>query len=986
MTLQTLDEIKAAALSALGAGQLEEADGLYAQLAVEYDRHGFATGLLAVHFNHLLVALERGDRPRIESLMDALVQGVSEPVEDRLQIEIAQRICRLFVDEVAGVPHEKTALLVTVAAEAAQMTLPSGGRLPDELPDADQIARLRPLDAAWVVLDLASACWGRTEAPAWVRSIHQNFGPPAGLSLEVATLMERFAAEALVEDTLHAVQTLTSALSVAARHSARLAAELSVGLADLLELGVPDRLQYAPALPLEARLLTVAELHGRLGAALEKHAGSERLALGQWAAAEALGRAWLEARDTRAARGGGRAEDPQNTASVTLWVARALRARGAFDAALTCLEGPISLARRGAFDDAHTAGEILLAASDLLERRGSSLEAAGRAHDALAAVMPALRVDPGLAALARAIDVTTGHSPHRVTIALRALAAIARLEKDPAVWTRAADLLALSRVHLCPEQIDSIGVVLGLSGVRLGLPGAARLAFEAGTSAGDPSAVSIALLHLGQAQLKAAGADAEAVLAALDRLVETASVARQAPAGAVRRWIEIAVADAHLRHAPDSPRIEIHLRRAAELVEGGRFVRGALPLDVFEGAAQIHTLDAVARRLIRAGRGPLARRLAGAARVGSTSVWTPQQQPVSSPISTALAAAHRSAFTQRWVHDERVDGQIEAARGMLLDERPRGVWRGRPLAPNEARIEFRIADDWMGAFVTRADETRVFEWQLAGLRLEEKIEALRAVLESGAPEVEVRLQASALYDILIGPVAATLEGITRLLIAPDGPLKRLPFATLWDECWLAERVDLAVLLPAAAPTFMDTAPLAPPSALIVGDMATTRDLRLATLTGDDLFGSVSARHGSDLESSALATALGGARVLHFVGSATTAGLQLAEAGRPTGWGELAHVIGDGGALCASVMGPVDTPAVFEALAGLLPGVRGGLVARVWSPEEDGTFLLRFLSGIARAQTPEALVVAMGETRRVAIEAGLSVHQWAAYELVMPEIR
>lgn len=55
----------------------------------------------------------------------------------------------------------------------------------------------------------------------------------------------------------------------------------------------------------------------------------------------------------------------------------------------------------------------------------------------------------------------------------------------------------------------------------------------------------------------------------------------------------------------------------------------------------------------------------------------------------------------------------------------------------------------------------------------------------------------ALYDRLIEPIAPELEAasIRTLVVAPDGPLRALPFAALWDgEGWLGARFGLATIL------------------------------------------------------------------------------------------------------------------------------------------------------------------------------------------------
>lgn len=56
-------------------------------------------------------------------------------------------------------------------------------------------------------------------------------------------------------------------------------------------------------------------------------------------------------------------------------------------------------------------------------------------------------------------------------------------------------------------------------------------------------------------------------------------------------------------------------------------------------------------------------------------------------------------------------------------------------------------------------------------------------------------QARALHAMLVAPFAPALAGVSTLVVAPDGPLRALPFAALHDgRAWLGERYGLATIL------------------------------------------------------------------------------------------------------------------------------------------------------------------------------------------------
>jgi CHAT domain-containing protein len=90
-------------------------------------------------------------------------------------------------------------------------------------------------------------------------------------------------------------------------------------------------------------------------------------------------------------------------------------------------------------------------------------------------------------------------------------------------------------------------------------------------------------------------------------------------------------------------------------------------------------------------------------------------------------------------------------------------------------------------------------------RVGTRVDTARAALDTGA--------AARLYDDLIAPLAGVIEGRTRLIIIPDGPLHRLPFdllladsaagAYVLDRFTVSTAPSLALLSAAAASTFAE---------------------------------------------------------------------------------------------------------------------------------------------------------------------------------------
>ncbi len=130
------------------------------------------------------------------------------------------------------------------------------------------------------------------------------------------------------------------------------------------------------------------------------------------------------------------------------------------------------------------------------------------------------------------------------------------------------------------------------------------------------------------------------------------------------------------------------------------------------------------------------------------------------------------------------------------------------LAPDEALLEYVIGDECAALFVVRRQGLTVH-------RLAPPAEIARAVAalldEAGRTSAlgaaAYRERAVAAYRLLVLPAAEALAGVKRLLISPDGPLYRLPFALLVEDgtgeatfgelAYLSLRFDLA-RLPSAA--------------------------------------------------------------------------------------------------------------------------------------------------------------------------------------------
>jgi CHAT domain-containing protein len=113
------------------------------------------------------------------------------------------------------------------------------------------------------------------------------------------------------------------------------------------------------------------------------------------------------------------------------------------------------------------------------------------------------------------------------------------------------------------------------------------------------------------------------------------------------------------------------------------------------------------------------------------------------------------------------------------------------LAADEAFVEFVMTDKQGFAWVARRDS--VHGYRIPGAKsLDPQVRLLTALVNARDVRATERLGAR-LHDTLLGPARATLEGVRRLIVVPDGVLQRLPFALLRsNDRWLLETHTLTL--------------------------------------------------------------------------------------------------------------------------------------------------------------------------------------------------
>jgi CHAT domain-containing protein/Tfp pilus assembly protein PilF len=158
-------------------------------------------------------------------------------------------------------------------------------------------------------------------------------------------------------------------------------------------------------------------------------------------------------------------------------------------------------------------------------------------------------------------------------------------------------------------------------------------------------------------------------------------------------------------------------------------------------------------------------------------------------FQTGLYAAHPELKAQR---GETKPLTLEQARGLLADAQ-------------SALLEYVVTDEkaYLFALTVKAGgtsvELKVYPLEIKGKELGDRAAKFRETLAQGGPGF--RRPARELYDLLLKPAAAQLQGKTSLIIVPDGALWELPFQALLaapnrhliEDCAIAYAPSLTAL-------------------------------------------------------------------------------------------------------------------------------------------------------------------------------------------------
>ena len=153
------------------------------------------------------------------------------------------------------------------------------------------------------------------------------------------------------------------------------------------------------------------------------------------------------------------------------------------------------------------------------------------------------------------------------------------------------------------------------------------------------------------------------------------------------------------------------------------------------------------------------------------------------------------------------------------------------LGPEMRLLQYVLLDNQGWAFVVSPTDIQFVEIGIGRLKLRPVIERYRKLIQdptaargiktsgaSASSEIEARDVAASLAKWLLAPLESHLQGVTSLIVIPNGPLHQLPFAALpWRDGYLIQSFDLRFLSKTSLLAAVIDRPTVSTGALVLGN-------------------------------------------------------------------------------------------------------------------------------------------------------------------------
>jgi len=283
--------------------------------------------------------------------------------------------------------------------------------------------------------------------------------------------------------------------------------------------------------------------------------------------------------------------------------------------------------------------------------------------------------------------------------------------------------------------------------------------------------------------------------------------------------VEIVRGEAALQMARDPAHASETIGRAVDYFERGSLAVGLLSALAMRAGARLATADSIGAEADLERAVALAEHESAGADEGARSTLFQAATPAFDELIAIRVARHDTLGAFR---------DLERSRGRQpVADAPHAP------APGAVILDFALLPDRLLTRVVTADGIRFHGNDVREAALGSRIDRFENLLRQAEDSAAIHELAGDLYDMLITPVAAALDGRDEIVIIADKDLHRLPFAALRNPRtghWLVEDFSLRVLPNAgllASPARgrvqgSDAGPSSTPDVFLVGDPAFDR--------------------------------------------------------------------------------------------------------------------------------------------------------------------
>lgn len=1009
MDLNKIERLKASALDALQRDQKPEASRYYREVIDQYQMYSFLLDAhLGLYFNSLLASLDQQDGYHIEDIAQKLIQTfekISDP--SYLSIEVGTRLSLLLSTPLEVLKEETQEFLQHYANfHANPIAHYHDKRLTlDETLRPNTLAHLSPADSGLLCYIMVNQATSREALVSWLQPLYRKHLLTPPIPIDINEDLQYFADYYQNQDFITAYQILLKALEWAVNDAPFLAFEWSLGLITMEQIPDLDRLSYLPRLPKERRLELTIQLHRNLALDLIDEGNAERLALHHWQEVITLGYHRLYLINNRTQNGrSSQANDNEARGWATVYVAEGLQAQGAFSQAINLLSEERKHAHRRSFSDSLLTCSIFRLSASLLERNHDEISAQDDYRAAIHVALPNLLPLEHYLDLSSLIDqLAYGLQTPSFCIAVKSYIDLIRLGGFTPALQRLEYiryLIADSRIYLPHNVYVDLLMYAELTSSLFEDHMAAHRALECARVLHHRSGIALSLMFICKFEEKEAKGD----VARLDRLSNeyrrAASEARKAGGSTLLTQLNLNAALLLLKH---------RLRRADRYVVDGEGSFDQQLKDLFKkllddisvsilsdrsGALDLllprinlRDIEKACSLLVKENFIQSARQLCRVLRQIDRKFYYVGTKRDS---NLNIRKTHYDRFTTRWVDKSTVPTRIYKSYNSLISRNDTPYWPQRALNNKEARVEFKVFDQWLVAFFIMHHQIQVHQTQISMVHLRGQVSEIKGFLSPGGEDnYLLRECASDLYHILLEPFEVYLQQTHRLTIVPDGPLVALPFALLRTRGgqFLVERFEVVIAYPTAEPVFSSIAPKDIPVLYGVGAPYETEQVcqALAPLHDENGFHHIQSFTPSEFLQLQLDPHQVGIHTVYLKGHTTPdASLAFSSNYEPLSIQQVIHTLSSLNAAYCIIAGPVDRELSQSMVRALLTAVHGGVLVCHGQHENNLNFLREFLDKTVDNYQAIGYIEALAATQRNAISERRSITEWSAYEFYISE--